>query len=96
MYPNNDQIPLNLDAFTGLEGVVDVVYNPVRTNLVQRAQALGKKAEGGLYMLGSQAVFASEHFFGKHFDISLLDKVYSAVLSSTTSSLRLVARPARD
>ena len=92
MYPNNDQIPLNLDAFTGLEGVVDVVYNPVRTNLVQRAQALGKKAEGGLYMLGSQAVFASEHFFGKHFDISLLDKVYSAVLS-LKNNITLIGMP---
>ena len=81
MYPQNDGIPLKLEAFKCLKGVLDVVYNPIRTNLVQRAVALGKKAEGGLYMLGAQAVYASGHFFGGSVDNSLLDKVYKGVLS---------------
>ncbi len=81
MYPKNDTVPLDLEAFTRLEGVLDVVYNPIRTNLVQKALSLGKKAEGGLYMLGAQAVYAKEHFFGESVCDSLFEKVYKTVLS---------------
>ena len=81
MYPQNDGIPINLEAFDKLEGILDVVYNPIRTNLVQKAHSLGKKAEGGLYMLGAQAVYASGHFFGGSVDNSLFEKVYKSVLS---------------
>ena len=80
MYPKNDGIPIDLCKFERLEGILDVVYNPVRTNLVQKAHALGKKAEGGLYMLGAQAVYASEHFFGEKIDPSVFERVYSSVL----------------
>ena len=80
MYPKNEGIPLDLRLFPSLEGVLDVVYNPIRTNLVQMAHALGKKAEGGLYMLGAQAVYASEYFMDTKYDISVCDKVYSSVL----------------
>ena len=82
MFPKNDGIPLDLEAFPRLEGILDVVYNPIRTNLVQKALSLGKKAEGGLYMLAAQAIYASEHFFGKSADDSLFQKVYSSVLKS--------------
>ena len=82
MFPQNDGIPLDLEAFPRLEGVLDAVYNPIRTNLVQKAISLGKKAEGGLYMLGAQAIYASEHFFGQSVDDSLFQKVYSTVLKS--------------
>jgi len=80
MYPLNDGIPLKLEQFERLEGVLDVVYNPIRTRLVQRACELGVKAEGGLYMLSAQAVYASEHFFGGSVCNSLVDKVYKGVL----------------
>lgn len=92
MYPNNDGIPLNLELFEQLEGVLDVVYNPIRTNLVQKAHSLGKKAEGGLYMLGAQAVYASEHFFGGRVDNSLFEKVYKSVLNGK-DNLILVGMP---
>lgn len=80
MYPKNDGVPLDLAVFKNLEGVLDVVYNPIRTNLVQMAHRLGIKADGGLYMLGAQAVYASEHFFGGSVDNSVFERVYSKVL----------------
>ncbi len=92
MYPQNDGIPLKLEKFDMLEGVLDVVYNPIRTNLVQRAHALGKKAEGGLYMLGAQAVYASEHFLLGSVDNSLFDKVYKAVLNGK-NNITLIGMP---
>ena len=62
MYPRVEQIPIDLSRFIDPEGVLDVIYNPLRTNLVLEAQELEIPAEGGLYMLAAQAVFACGHF----------------------------------
>lgn len=77
MYPNSDTLPVNVKAFFELEGVVDVVYNPLRTELVSQALSCGIKACGGLYMLVAQAVKASEYFTGrKHNDGAVIEDVY--------------------
>ena len=65
MYPNPDACPINLDVFPSLCGVIDAIYNPLRTNLVLRARARNIPAVGGLYMLVAQADAASRLFFGK-------------------------------
>ena len=65
MYPNTDAQPVDLRRFPGLKGVLDVVYNPLRTRLLQQAQALGIPCEGGLSMLVYQAVRACELFTGE-------------------------------
>ena len=92
MYPRNDGIPLELERFPRLEGVLDVVYNPIKTRLVLKAQSLGLKAEGGLYMLGAQAVYASEHFFGGECDNTIFERVYKAVLLGK-DNITLVGMP---
>ena len=56
MYPAVEGCPVALDAFPNLSGVVDAVYNPLRTNLVQQARSRGIPAEGGLYILAYQTV----------------------------------------
>lgn len=81
MYPKNDGTPIDLSRFPKLEGLLDVVYNPIRTNLVIEAQKRGIKAEGGLYMLGAQAVYAYEHFMGTSVDKTLCDSIFNKVLS---------------
>ena len=71
MYPYADgseeraATPINIASFPGLCGVLDAVYNPLRTNLVLEAQQRGIPAEGGLYMLVAQAVKASQLFLGQ-------------------------------
>ena len=62
MFPNTDSVPVDIDLFPRLEGVVDAVYNPIRTKLVVSALNRGIRATGGLYMLVAQAVFAGEIF----------------------------------
>lgn len=62
MFPNNFAVPISLDGFKNLEAVVDVIYNPLKTQLVLSAQKRGIKAVGGLYMLYAQAVKAAEIF----------------------------------
>lgn len=65
MYPKNEGRIIDINDFPMLEGLIDVVYNPLRTNLVLDAREKGIKSEGGLYMLVSQAVYACEIFTGK-------------------------------
>ena len=80
MYPRCGEAPIDLTHFPGLEGVVDAVYNPLRTRLVQAGQERGVPAEGGLYMLAGQGVCASAIFLGKEFDPALTEGVYRAIL----------------
>ncbi len=80
MFPHSENCPIDLSVFENLEGVVDVIYNPLRTRFVQKATEMGKKAVGGLLMLAAQAVYASALFLGKDRDDSLCEKAYRAVL----------------
>ncbi len=82
MYPAQDACPIELSAFKRLGGVVDVIYNPLRTNLILTAKSLGIPAEGGLYMLVSQAIHAREHFTGKKIPEALAESVFRSIKQS--------------
>jgi shikimate dehydrogenase len=77
MFPNVGVSPIDISGFKNLSGVVDVIYNPLGTELVQRAKEGGIKAVNGLYMLVSQAVFAYEKFFGIRSDKT--DEIYNQI-----------------
>lgn len=62
MYPNVGASPIDLTLFDRLEAVLDVVYNPARTQLLLNAQSRGIKTMNGLLMLVAQAKEASEWF----------------------------------
>ena len=79
MYPAVEGCPVDLDAFPRLCGVVDAVYNPLRTNLVLRARSRGIPAEGGLYMLAAQAAYASALFRGCETSERDIDLAYQTV-----------------
>lgn len=80
MFPNIDASPIELENFENLEGVVDVIYNPIRTQFVLKAQKKGLKAQGGLYMLVQQAIAAAEYFFDKQIEQTKADKIYKNLL----------------
>lgn len=81
MFPNNGGCPIEVKLFKKLSGVVDAVYNPLRTNLVLDALELGVPAEGGLYMLVAQAVYASEHFLGIKYPVGTIERVYREMMT---------------
>ena len=79
MFPKQGGRPIDISAFQKLEGVLDAIYNPLRTNLILDAQERGIPAEGGLYMLSAQAVHAAAVFQDIPLDESLVDKAFKSV-----------------
>ncbi|MBQ9161864.1 MAG: shikimate kinase [Clostridia bacterium] len=62
MYPNNGVSPIELERFSSVLGVMDMVYNPSKTKLIYDAEKLNIPVLNGLYMLVAQAAAASEIF----------------------------------
>ena len=92
MYPDVDSVPIDIDKFPLLCGVVDVIYNPLRTKLVSQALKKGIRASGGLYMLVAQAVFAAEKFTGKSYDNSVIENIFTNI-NSSKENIVLVGMP---
>lgn len=93
MYPNIFGLPVDITDFTNLSGVVDVVYNPIRTPLVLSAKKKGLMSEGGLYMLVAQAVRASEIFLDTTYDPYLLDSIFNKIIRKK-ENIVLIGMPA--
>ena len=80
MFPDNYSQPVDIDKFPMLEGVVDAIYNPLRTKLVSKAIKRGIPAQGGLYMLVAQAVKACEIFIDKKFPQGTVEQTFKKIL----------------
>lgn len=63
--PDYGIYPLDPQAFPALKGVLDLVYDPLRTAFVWRAEKAGVPAAGGLWMLVAQAALSREAFLGR-------------------------------
>ena len=81
MFSREAGMPMDPEKFPNLCGVIDAVYNPLRTEFVQKARSLGVPAAGGLYMLVRQAVLASEIFLDKTYPENLTETVYQNIKS---------------
>jgi len=81
MFPRIDSAAVDVQSFLALEGVVDAVYNPLRSKLVCDAQRAGIQATGGLYMLVAQAAYAAERFTDQMVPVSKIDSVYHRLLA---------------
>ncbi|MDO4547179.1 MAG: shikimate kinase [Clostridia bacterium] len=80
MYPNIFGKPVELSKCPILTGVIDAVYNPLRTPLISQAKERGISAQGGLYMLVAQGVRASEIFMDTTYERQALDLVYQKMM----------------
>ena len=85
MYPNWGQSPVSLESFPALEGVLDVVYNPLRTALLLQAEERGLPRSCGLPMLVAQAKRAAEFFTGRNIDDSRTEAVLHGLREQLTS-----------
>ena len=92
MYPNVGTSPVDLARFPKLEGVLDVVYNPARTQLLLDAEKLGIPAENGLWMLVAQAKESAEYFTGNPISDSMIAHIHRK-LSAQMQNIVLIGMP---
>ena len=92
MYPNTGVSPIDLELFPHLEGVLDVIYNPARTQLLLDAEKLGIPRENGLWMLVAQAKEAAEVFTGGKISDEVIEKIYRR-LSHQMKNIVLIGMP---
>lgn len=92
MYPNTGVSPIDLGLFPHLEGVLDVIYNPARTQLLLDAEKLGIPRENGLWMLVAQAKEAAEVFTGRKISDAVIEKIYRQ-LSHQMKNIVLIGMP---
>ena len=92
MYPNVGISPLNLDLFPNLEGVLDVVYNPARTQLLMDAEKRGIPTQNGLWMLVAQAKESAEWFTGQQISDECIANIHG-ILRRQMENIVLIGMP---
>ena len=92
MYPNTGIAPLDLRDFPCLEGVLDMIYNPSRTQLLLDAERLELPHENGLWMLVAQAKEAAEYFGGTPLPDTIIESVYRK-MTQNMQNIVLIGMP---
>lgn len=92
MYPNTGKSPVELSLFPNLEGILDLIYNPARTQFLQDAEKRGIITANGLWMLVAQAKEASEYFTGTSLSDDLIASIHKK-LSVQMQNIILVGMP---
>ena len=92
MYPNNGISLVNLDLFPQLEGVLDLIYNPARTQLLLDAETRGIVTMNGLWMLISQAMYAVLHIQGTLPSKASIEDIYP-ILKHQMENIILIGMP---
>lgn len=92
MYPNIGELPADPVDFPACKGVLELVYNPLRTALTLRAQSLGIPVSDGLIMLTAQAKAAEELFWDQTLPESEITRI-DLLLKKQTQNIVLVGMP---
>ncbi len=92
MYPDNGNAPLSLDSFPHLEGVLDLIYNPAKTQLIFDAEYRHIPAVNGLWMLIAQAKESAEFFTGTKNPDEQIAVIYRA-MERQMNNLILIGMP---
>ncbi|MBQ7758539.1 shikimate kinase [Anaerotignum sp.] len=85
MYPKSDDCPIDLSRFPNLSGIADVVYNPLRTQLILEAEKRGINAAGGLEMLVAQAKYAVEIFLDTQIDDARIAEINTGLVKERSN-----------
>ena len=81
-----------LAAFTSLQCVIDLIYNPLRSQLLLDAESLGILNANGLKMLVAQAARASSLFLGQDVSGSQIENI-SRELHTSKENIVLIGMP---
>ena len=93
MYPNNGVSPVNsLSLFKNCRAVIDLIYNPARTELLMQAEECGMAYLNGLAMLTAQAKKSAESFTGSAIPDDITEAI-AAKISRLTQNIALIGMP---
>lgn len=90
-YPNITDRIIDLDKFEKCSAVIDLIYNPAKTDLLIQAEKKGIKFSNGLPMLVAQATKSAQHFIGM--DFTKHNKTIIKNLKALTLNIALVGMP---
>ena len=76
MYPNTGTAAVDVGQFPNLEGVLDLIYNPARTQLLLDCEKYGIPGWSGLWMLVAQAKKSAEWFMDRELDDSVVSDIH--------------------
>ena len=92
MYPNCPDLLIDLTNFKHLSGIIDLIYNPHRTNLLIQAERLHIPHCDGLPFLITQAVISANHFMEENFGNShIIDILHT--IREESENIILVGMP---
>ncbi len=92
MYPECEGKIIDISPFKNCSGVLDLIYNPFRTNLLVQAEELGIPFSNGLSMLVAQALFAEEYFRGEKIGQDNIKRVMN-IIARGTRNIVLIGMP---
>ena len=92
MYPNNDDLIIDINHFKKLNAVVDIVYNPLHTRLIVEAKLKNITCIGGLYMLITQAIYANALFMNKKVNTKIINQIYKKIFNEK-NNIVLIGMP---
>lgn len=92
-YPNVTDSPVDLSVFEKCIGVVDLIYNPLRTDLLMQARELGIRYTNGLAMLVRQATAAAEYFHSESGRFASRTEDILKELESSIENIVLIGMP---
>ena len=92
MYPDNMACPIKLSDFKKCAGVIDLIYNPIKTKLLLDAKELNIPHINGLSMLVAQAKKSAELFLKKDICDTKIDIIEKS-LEKNAQNIILIGMP---
>ncbi len=75
MFPDVNGCPVSEERIAKFPAVVDIVYNPKETKILQIARRHGACVLNGMYMLVAQAIGSEEVWMGRDIESSVIEKI---------------------
>lgn len=92
MYPHVEGCPVDLGRLPALEGVFDLIYNPMRTRLLLEGERRSLCRANGLGMLVAQAKAAAERFLDRPIPDGRVDEI-TREMEGEARNLLLIGMP---
>lgn len=74
-HPDFNKKPLDITKMTNIEVIIDVIYNPLRSKLINEAKELKIKTINGMSFLVSQAFYSHQLFNNCQYDMKMVGQI---------------------